>query len=402
MSTTRYAASNADPDASPERYLASASLRGPVPLSIICRVSSVLPAAQREAMIWLSGFARLRELTGESLAAELRMPGDEVREALTNPACDRELFFIRVSEQRARFDEELARQRRPGEQSCFSLVPAFDDALCQIADTSIARKIGNAVSMCSTKPQIIEIIGKTRIGKSIAGRRQFLANLHRAAWLNCPKHGTERDFLTGLAGCLGMSFGSAFKNSQIMPKIGACFGRNRVNLLFIDEGQRLLPVETRAEPRRLETVRDLWEQSGISVVILSTPQMSAGLAELMDENPRWAPGQWIGRRQVFDLPDMMTAEDLAAVAMHHAPDATPDAIEQLVLHAQASEGLCGAMVRAIERARFRTAGGPLTLDAVRDAQRLNERNEAAGKVVALSRPPVRRKGSARQRYGKTG
>jgi hypothetical protein len=347
-------------------------------------VAHVLPVEERHAMLWLSAYARLRDLTADALGADLRMDQREVRQALPNPEHDRAAFVATVGAVRARFEAELNRRRPADEPSPFGLLPAFDEALCQIADTSISRKVCNAFTMATRKPQIIEIVGKTRMGKSIAGRHRFLGNLHRAAWLHTPKAGNERDFLIGLAVALGVTAPTAYKPGDLIPKLLACFGPNRISVLICDEGHRLWPVDAHVEPKRIEFLRDLNEMRGVAVLILATPQSSAALADAMRNNARWAPGQWVGRSPAFDLPDTMTNEDLAAVARHHAPDADAEAIEQLVQHAQASEGFCGMMVKVIERARHRTDGAPLTAQAVQEAARLVERGARAAQIVSMA------------------
>ena len=403
MSSTRRASADADPDDSPERHLSNPRLRGiGVGLNIALRVARVLPAAERDAMIWLSNFARLRDLTADALGGELAMETRSIREALTNPECDRAAFVGAVGALRARFEASLDEYRPPDETSAFDLVPAFDAAARRIADTSVARKIGNAVAFISKRPQIVEIIGQTRIGKSISARHVFLRNLHRAAWLHCPKPGVERDWLNGLAGSLGVSFGTNYKNAEMTPKIMASLGRARINLLFVDEGHRLWPDDAHAEPKRIEYLRDAWEQHGVSVIILATPQYSAALAEAMTDNPRWAPGQWIGRVQQFDLPVTMAEADLEAVARHYAPEAGADVIAQLVSEARASEGLCGMIAKIVERARFRVAGGPLTLAAVQESARLLDREtrlRSLPKIVPIRRAPTSRRPSVARLIG---
>jgi hypothetical protein len=182
---------------------------------------------------------------------------------------------------------------------------------------------------------------------------------------------------------------TAYKPAELLPKILACFGPSKINLLVCDEGHRLIEPNPHAEPKRLELLRDLYEMRGVSVLILATPQYSAGLEAAGRENPRWNPAQWIGRAQAFDLPDRLTAEDLAAVARHHAPTAADDAIAELVAHAEARDGSCGLMVKAVQRGHWRTDGAPLTADAVREALRLVERESRTAQIVPLA-PPRRR------------
>lgn len=52
MSSTRFAPAGADPDASPERFLASSKLRGiQIGLNVVCRVARVRSEIEARAMI---------------------------------------------------------------------------------------------------------------------------------------------------------------------------------------------------------------------------------------------------------------------------------------------------------------------------------------------------------------
>lgn len=355
MPTTRYS-DNPD-DFSPERKLASGKLRGiSIGLNIVARVARVLPDAERGAMLWLANYATLRDLTADALSEELDLDKAEIRRSLTDPEADRERFCRQVAAVRA----------------------AFEKALPALANTAVKRKVTNAIKFADGEPQIVEIVGKTRTGKTVAAHGEYLRRMDRAAWLHCPAHGTDRDFLYALCQSLGVSFSSATKVNQVIPKIEACFGPNRLRMLFVDEGHRLWPNDLRREPKRIEFLRDLWERLGVSVVILATPQYSESLAQAMDDNPRWAPGQWDGRVQRFHLSDTMSDADLTAVAGHHLDKLeTPPCgnvrvqiIAQLVEQARSSEGFAGAMVKAIQRATFmaQMEGKALELAHIKSAQ----------------------------------
>ena len=387
MATTRYAPPGTDPDENPERNLASARLRGiNIGLNIIARIARVLPQEERDAMLWLHNYARLRDLTADALSAELDLDKSEIRRALTDPEADRGRFVRQVTIVRMAFEKVRGTYRRPDVPSEFRLIGKFDEALGAIADTKVRRKIGNAIRMATRSPQIVEILGKTRLGKSITARHEFLGMMQHAAWLHCPRPGNERDFLNAMADALGVACGSCQKNSQILPKIEACFGPNRIRVLYVDEAHRLWPADWHHEPKRIELLRDWWERLGLSVIILATDQYAEAVQNAM-QSERWAPGQWVGRVQPFDLPETLEDGDLAAVARHHAPDANEAVVAQLISHAKTSSGYCGAMVKAIERARFRTeaTGGKLTVDEVREAQKQIDR-EARMLVMAKARP----------------
>src|SRR5436190_8097155 len=112
MSSTRYASTGTDPDLAPERYLASARLRGiGIGMNIVARVARVLPEPERHAMIWLTNFAHLRDMTADSLSGELDLDKVEIRRALTDPDADRTRFVRQVEKLRADFLAEMKRPR---------------------------------------------------------------------------------------------------------------------------------------------------------------------------------------------------------------------------------------------------------------------------------------------------
>jgi hypothetical protein len=380
MSSTRHAPPGADPDDSNERYLASARLKGiAVGTNIVARVARVRTERERNAMLWLCGYARLRDLTADALTVELDMDRAEIRRALTDPEADLTRFVEKVEALRATFEDYL---NATPEARDFKLIGQFDKALCELADTKVRRKIANACKMALEKAQIIEITGKTQQGKSIGARNEYLHNLHRAAWITAWGK-TEKDWYQCLAEGLGVWLGNNTKTSDARPRILSCLGPNRINLLFIDEAHRLWPRDLTTEPSRIEFLRDLWELHGVSIIILATPQYSEMLSRAMNNNPQWAPGQWVGRVQTFPLADTMSEADLAAIALHHAPGARKDVVDQLVKGALSSEGYAGSMVKVIERAMFKArvesgdgeaTMGLLTVDLVKEAQRALERD----------------------------
>lgn len=381
MSSTRYAAPGTDPDAHPESRLASRKVRGlSIGTNTIARIARVLPQAERDSMLWLQAYARLRDLTPDALSTEIDMDWAEIRRALTDPETDRTRFVRQVTAARAEFERWLDTERAPHEQDArgYRLRGRFDEAHRKIADTKVRRKIRNAIRL-ATGPEasIVEIIGKHRCGKSISARNEFLRNLHRAAWVHVPGDGTERDFHRALAEGLGCSYGTSEKACQLTPKIEACVGPNRINVIFLDEGHRLWPADIRKRPSRVDYLRDLWEIHGCSIVIVATDQYSDAVAMAMDSSDRWAPGQWVGRAHQFLLSETMSREDLLAIARCLAPEACDAIADQLVLGALNSCGYAGHMARTVERARYMHDDCVLVLANVISAQRALERDDRA-------------------------
>src|SRR4051794_35271355 len=146
MSNTRYAAPNADPDAAPERFLASGKLRGiQIGLNVITRVARIRTERERSAMIWLFNYARLQNLTADSLSDELDLSKPEMRAALTDPDADLTRFVRQV---------EAVRK-------------TFEAGLKPLVDTEPTKIVRSGLAMALKHKKIVDVIGFTRIGKSV-------------------------------------------------------------------------------------------------------------------------------------------------------------------------------------------------------------------------------------------
>jgi hypothetical protein len=351
MSSTRHAAPGTDPDAAPERNLSSPKLRGlQIGLNVITRVGRVRKPNERAAMIWLHNYARLQNLTADSLSDDLDLSKPEIRAALTDPEADLARFVRQV---------ELVRHR-------------FEVALPKIYPTAPAAIVQEGLTLALKRRKIVEIIGPTREGKTEPALDWFRRNaMDRGIYLNCPSDETDRTFYFEIARALGITFSPAKKSSQIIPQILGCLGTGMIELVVIDEGHFLWPSNPKAKPKRLEFLRSCYDAKNpaqIGLVVITTPQHTLSMNLALDPgkgNPRWAPGQWEGRAIPFHLPRneygpggevvkyAVSDADLEGVARHHAPDFTEGMIHGLVLHAKNTEGFFGAMVNAIELARFK-------------------------------------------------
>lgn len=388
MSNTRYAPAGADPDAAPERYLASAKVRGiNIGLNVVCRVARCRPEPERRAMIWLANYARHRELTADALSEELDLDKAEIRAALTDPDADL-----------ARFCREVARVRQ-----------GFEAGLPPWVDTAPFKKVRAAFDFARDERVIAEVVGHTRMGKTDAAKDRYLHHLDRAVWLDCPSDESDRTFVFDLARALGIGVGTGKKAVQVKPQVKACFGPGLIDLLIVDEAHFLWPADAKCKPKRIEFLRcDIHNNGRVGVLVLATPQFTASLQASMNSNPRWAPGQWDGRRVPFYLKDTMSEADLTAVARHHAPEFPEEHLALLVEQAKASAGFCGVMINAIKYARAlaRAEGEPVVTRArLEDAQAQMARGtrleqlarEQAARAKPAARPAAAPNGHPRPR-----
>lgn len=373
MSNTRNASPGADPDASPERHLSATKLKGiNIGMNIVCRVARVRPEPERRAMIWLTNYALLHHLTADEVSAQVDLSREEIRSALTDPEADLARFVRQVRTLRATFEASLP-----------ELVP-----------TAVTKTVREAVRFAVKNRKLVECIAKTRQGKTVSARPEFYRLLDRATWLSCPTDDSERTFIFDLARALGISVGGGKKAVQVRPQVTACFGPGLIDVLFVDEGHFLWPVDPRTKPKRVEFLRNEINADGTraSVLVFATPQHTNALNAALDLSGRWAPGQWDGRVVRFYCDDAMSEQDLAAVARHHCPEATANMVQDLVMQAMATEGYCGTMVSTIELARFFAGDGKPVAQAHLDrAQKQMARGTRLDQIATVVNTPKKRR-----------
>src|ERR1041384_8088200 len=152
---TRYASTPEGSESAPERFLASGKLRGiNIGLNVITRVARVRPERERKAMIWLHNYARLENLTADALSDELDLSKPDIRAALTDPDFDLSRFVRQV---------EALRKK-------------FEDGLPDLVQTKSTKILNEGLHMAKKMLKPIEVIGLTRMGKSIPGFNWYLRN----------------------------------------------------------------------------------------------------------------------------------------------------------------------------------------------------------------------------------
>ena len=397
---TRTAAQGADPEVSNERHMSHPLINGiGIATNYVTRCARARTPKEREAMLWLTRYALTLDLTQDALAGMLHMDRVAIREALTNPEGDISQFVRAVGELRAGFSHALyatGPDRAKHPSNPFHPRMPWHEACAKPADTLVFRKVRSAFKLALSKPVFVEVQGLERLGKTISLRHHFLANMDRAAWIDAPVGRTELDWLRALATGLGVGIGTAMKAAQIRPKIEACLGPGKIEVIVVDEAHKLLPRDLRQRPDRLEDLRSYLDRFGVSTILGTTPQfaeMISTMVALADGGESfWRPGQHIGRRQAYDLPETLAAEDLEAIALWHGPALTNAMVGELVAWAKADPGYIGTMVNIIKRAESQ-ADGDITMKdletakgfVAREARMAALANAGKGKVVLMPR-----------------
>lgn len=357
-------------------------------LKPVCWAARVRPERERRAMLWLAQFAarwpRLRriwderdlpppldvvgELPMRRLGQELGLDTREINEALTDPAANLADFVPAVEKLRARFEA----------------------ALPPLATMSATAEVQKAAAFALRRRKLARADGPTRAGKTEAALHWWARNLDRVAWIDAPSDGLTRSFLRDAAAAVGIGISALkFDSSRLIGGLRECLGLGLIECLVVDEAHNLWPADPRSKPERIELLRSLHDTLGIGQLWLTTGQFSQLLAEALDDNPRWAPGQLVGRMTTFEVPKSATKDELIALARMRAGTGTPDAVlDSLVTEAVRSEGYIGSLIALIERARAEAGSERVPLATwVKVIGAEKARLDAQAKVVPM---PARR------------
>jgi len=261
--------------------------------------------------------------------------------------------------------------------------------LVKTADSGI---IADAFQIAGDEHRIAVVQGKWRHGKTEECERQWLLNLHRCVWLDCPEDNFDRSFLNALANTLGIGAGKSKRVPVLRYQIKAALGVGLIDTIIIDEAHNLWPEDLQSvKPKRIEFIRHLRDSLGVGAVLLTTEQFALAMELSKQHNARYAPGQLAGRRYQFELRDAHTDREIRAIAALHCGNATDDALDGLLTFAKAEQGYLGQMVEAIAAARHLTGNhnSPITATHVAIATR-KQQTSARIKALAVSVKPARR------------
>jgi len=348
MSSTRTSA-NPD-DFSAERGLSSPLISGiNIGLNVIGRVARARTTEERRCMVWLHNYARLMQLTADALASDMGMSRFEIREALTDPACQHLTRFCSAVK---------------------SLRATYESNQPQLVKNRVSRCVRSGMEEAAEDRVCGIIIGPERVGKSEAFLDTYLREyMDRGILINCPEGRDMRSFITVLAAALGIHASRAKKNDHIRDQIMATFATGIIEILCIDEGQRIWPADLANHfPEKVEFIRTLWDNSeiqrrarrgrdgggGLAIAVCATPQFGDDLNTAIGENRRWKPGQFEGRMRRSTTPDTLTSQEISSIARYMAPAFDDASIEQLTTVTLASPGLLGFLGNVIGKIQYKS------------------------------------------------
>lgn len=319
--------------------------------SVVINVGRTREKPDRDAINWLFFYQLREQMTAKRLVDLVGVDATSLRAAFTRPDFDVSALVPKIEKLRAKAEAFV---RQPAESDVF--------ALC-----------ARGFRIAKETHSMVEVIVKTREGKTTAADWCHLKNMHDTVYVYCRNEKNERDFIWGVARAHGLAVGNGNTLTQLREQIRSMYGNGGLAALILDESHRIYPKNIQDEPTRIEFIRSIWDEhtDDVGIVSFATPQSVITLNLMMKLNERWAPGQYSGRVIRLDSSRKKPTENcLRKVARWHCPEGTDAMIEQLAKFAKISDGLLGSMINTLKVARMdaKDERRTLSVDHIQRAQ----------------------------------
>jgi hypothetical protein len=190
-----------------------------------------------------------------------------------------------------------------------------------VAVTSIGSQIYEALDYAREARCFSLIYGNCGRGKSFAGRSWCAGRPGSARFIEVPASNDDHSFFLALAECLGVSANIKSKSFELRERVEQAIGSGDLLLCF-DESARLWPLKNLRDttPSRIAWVMSMADR-GVPIALIVTPQFFQN-KDRAQQACGWNSDQFFRRfRQVVDVPDEITADDLRSVCASLLPSA---------------------------------------------------------------------------------
>ena len=221
------------------------------------------------------------------------------------------------------------------------------------ATTDISRRVFEALDYGLEIRGLVLIQGLERRGKTVSAK--VWCDLHpgETRYIKTPSTGDDGGFFREIARALGIGCGQSIKTVELRERIEDVVRGGDLMLVFDNAHFCFRQAMYReAIPQRLMWILTALVDEGIPIALVSTPQFTVA-QQLTAEKSKWREAQLTGRIDHFEqLPELLSAVDLEAVAKVCLPEADDQSIELLVTYAQASDKYLQAIGSLVQRASF--------------------------------------------------
>jgi DNA transposition AAA+ family ATPase len=212
----------------------------------------------------------------------------------------------------------------------------------EFAENSITKKVFSGLKYALANNSITIITGESRMGKTEAARAWRERNNHgRSVLVTCPVYGGPKALIRRIADAIGVGTHYHRSTFDLLEGIYKAFNKNRI--LILDEARRLLPNTAGGSITALELVRDIKDETGCGLALLSTERFNTDLKRL-----KYQFEQVLGRIGMpIRLPKEITQADILPIVQQYIPKPGKQLIE--TMHQIANDlGRLGIMVEVLK------------------------------------------------------
>jgi hypothetical protein len=224
----------------------------------------------------------------------------------------------------------------------------------QLVSTALSRQVCDSLDYVLDAGGMIVLEGPAlRVGKTWAA--QTWCDLHpgRARFVQVPATNDDIGFFRAIAQSIGSASALSLKGVQLRERVELSLQSSRLMLVF-DSAHYLWPQNNRREalPNRLNWLLAALVNQGVPCALLTTPQFARD-QKIVEKKTGWTSAQFLSHISEYkELPEVLSEDELLAVAMHCLPTGDRNALRALALYAIASGRYLSAIEAAANRARF--------------------------------------------------
>lgn len=223
----------------------------------------------------------------------------------------------------------------------------------RVAETAVTRQVFEALDYSLAADGITLINGLARTGKTYAIKAWCDQRPGLARYVQVPPTADDGSFFRRIAEALGGSSSLSMKSVQLRERVEITARAAGLALVF-DEAHYLISQDYRCRkrPTRIAWIMNELVNYGVPVVLCTTPQFLTDKTRIQDRTG-WAWEQFDGRIGHYAaLDEILSMEDLKAVARVHLPELDEDGIHGVATYAQASSSYVAGIEHIAKRARY--------------------------------------------------
>jgi DNA transposition AAA+ family ATPase len=297
-----------------------------IPGDMIARSTADLPDPQREALKWIAGYARTKNMSVVEIAARLKKSNGE---AYSGHSLYAALSGRREEGQLDNLVEAIRRFRRIVEEPDARMATSF-------IETDLTRRIMTCCAKAFARKKLTFIWGESQIGKSVTLTEYARCHNHGETYLiRMPTGGTLGVLLMELANVLGIP--AQQRTHELRRRIIESFDDR--TLLIVDEcHQAFLTQRAESGTVSMEFLREIYDRRKCGMVLCGTYAFRDAICK--GPHARILRQLWLRRYAPLTLPAQPSPQDLglfaAAFGLEPAPD-KPIEVKMLVTDPNGAE-----------------------------------------------------------------